>query len=129
VKAYAVDENGYYLGEVERQPSPLEPGVFLLPRMTVEAAPPSPAVDQEAQFISGKWQLVKSRASVRAEEEAAARAAEEAERIRREQEEQARKAKLEPAINALKSLKAGDIKNLAQAEAVLLHVRDLLGLK
>lgn len=37
---YQTDDQGVYLGPTEADESPLEPGVFLLPKGTVEAPPP-----------------------------------------------------------------------------------------
>ena len=37
--AYQTDNDGYYMGQVPCQPSPLEPGVYLIPRKATEVPP------------------------------------------------------------------------------------------
>lgn len=37
---YQLDDAGYFIGETIAQESPLEPGIFLIPRNAVELAPP-----------------------------------------------------------------------------------------
>jgi hypothetical protein len=60
--AYAYDSNGYYLGTIERQPSPLEPGVFLMPAMATQIAPPAATATTEPKWNGASWDLVESRA-------------------------------------------------------------------
>jgi hypothetical protein len=38
--AYQTDDNSFYTGQVECQPSPMEPGVYLIPRGATEVPPP-----------------------------------------------------------------------------------------
>lgn len=55
-KAYSYDsETGEYMGEVECQPSPLEPGKFLHPAFTFSIAPPVTAAHQVACAVDGDW--------------------------------------------------------------------------
>jgi hypothetical protein len=95
MNAYSYDENGFYLGEVSQQPSPLEPGVFLVPAMATVKPPLVAGENQENRFANGEWLLVESRKSIadklnleklrtekeKADAEAARLAAEEAARI------------------------------------------------
>jgi len=53
--AYQCDENGYYLGEVVADESPLEPGVFLIPGGCVERMPPEPVKGKIARHTGKKW--------------------------------------------------------------------------
>lgn len=57
MKAYSYNRKGYYEREVDVQESPLEPGVFLMPKNTTELPPPALAADQEARFVDGAWQI------------------------------------------------------------------------
>ena len=51
------DDQGRYLGPTTAQPSPLEPGVFLMPVGTTETEPPTPGQKQAAFFRGGKWEI------------------------------------------------------------------------
>lgn len=52
---YQFEDDGRYLGPTDAQPSPLEPGKFLLPRNSTETAPPEPGQKQAAFYRDGKW--------------------------------------------------------------------------
>ncbi|MDT0499718.1 MULTISPECIES: hypothetical protein [unclassified Halomonas] len=56
---YQYDLAGLYQGETQADESPLEPGVYLMPARTTEAAPPEewPA-DRWPRWNGGEWQLV-----------------------------------------------------------------------
>ena len=61
--AFQLSEEGFYMGLVERQPSPLEPGVWLMPHLAIEGPPPPnvPAECVTGKFIhwNGKeWKLI-----------------------------------------------------------------------
>lgn len=51
----AIDANGYYLGAVMADESPLEPGVYLIPSGSVDAPPPREADGTVARWVSGAW--------------------------------------------------------------------------
>jgi hypothetical protein len=55
--AYQTDENGIYIGIVIRQPSPLEPGVFLVPGGAVLTQPPEIPDGQQAVWDGAQWNL------------------------------------------------------------------------
>ena len=51
-----LDENGFYIGPVEADPSPLEPGVYLLPAHSVDTAPPVLlGAQQTARWVDDAW--------------------------------------------------------------------------
>jgi hypothetical protein len=59
-QVYQYAENGVFLGTDQAQESPLEPGVFLLPRNSTLTAPPK---IQEGFFLvwvedAGKWEIL-----------------------------------------------------------------------
>lgn len=56
--AYQLDDSGIYVGEVTRQPSPLEPGVFLVPGGAVTTPPPTIPTDKLAQWDGTSWALI-----------------------------------------------------------------------
>lgn len=56
--AYSFDENGFFNGMVEMQPSPLEPGVRLLPAKATLTAPPRTNEKSAAQWDGEKWSVV-----------------------------------------------------------------------
>lgn len=55
---YRYDNNGYLIGQVEVQESPLEPGVFLMPPNTSITAPPSPPANTIPKWYGEGWVLV-----------------------------------------------------------------------
>ena len=57
--AFAYDQEGFYVGPTPRQPSPLEPGVWLIPAMATTIEPPK-ADGKIAKFSieSQEWCLV-----------------------------------------------------------------------
>ena len=56
--AYQTDEDGIYIGTVECQESPLEPGVFLIPAGAIEDAPPAPEPNKLAKWDGYVWVLI-----------------------------------------------------------------------
>lgn len=54
---YQLDEGGLLLGAALADPSPLAPGVFLLPAGCVEEAPPPAPEGQRARYTNGAWIL------------------------------------------------------------------------
>jgi hypothetical protein len=54
---YQLNQNGEYTGETIAHESPLEPGVYLIPRGCVETAPPETEKGQVAVW-DGVWTLV-----------------------------------------------------------------------
>lgn len=59
MKVYQTGKHGIFIGEVEADESPLEPGVFLIPAGCVEVAPPAVAEGKVAVWEAGAW-LVKN---------------------------------------------------------------------
>jgi hypothetical protein len=59
MKVYQTDRHGAYVGEVDADESPLEPGVFLIPAGCVELPPPAVAEGKVAVWEGGVW-LVKN---------------------------------------------------------------------
>lgn len=88
MKAYRYDNEGYLIGELQMQPSPLEPGVYLLPAMSTEIQPPAPTQTTEPKWDGSAWQLVESRAEI-VRKEAEQKALAEAEELRIELEKAA----------------------------------------
>lgn len=50
-----LDKDGYFVGMTEADESPLEPGVYLMPAMTVDADPPVIPAGQVAKWGDGAW--------------------------------------------------------------------------
>ncbi len=50
-----LDHNGYFIGPAFADPSPLEPGVYLLPGGTVDTPPPEVPPGKSAQWLEGAW--------------------------------------------------------------------------
>jgi hypothetical protein len=55
---YQTDFEGFYTGPVEADPSPLEPGVWLIPGGAVVAKPPALADGQRARWNGGAWDVI-----------------------------------------------------------------------
>jgi hypothetical protein len=55
MKVYQTSYDGYFVGEVIADESPLEPGVFLIPRGCVTEEPPETGINQRARFVNGEW--------------------------------------------------------------------------
>jgi len=51
-----LDTAGYFVGFTTADESPLEPGVYLLPAGSVDAAPPTQTEDHRAQWDGAIWQ-------------------------------------------------------------------------
>ena len=47
-----------YIGEGVASPSPLQPGVYLIPAYATTEQPPTPGVGQYAAYINGTWELL-----------------------------------------------------------------------
>jgi microcystin-dependent protein len=60
MNAYSYDSEGFYVGETPRQPSPLEPGVWLTPGNSTLVAPPEIPEGFKAKlnFETNQWELV-----------------------------------------------------------------------
>ena len=55
---FQTDADGFFLGPVRADPSPLEPGVWLIPGGCVEVEPPALAEGQRAKWVSGEWSVI-----------------------------------------------------------------------
>lgn len=55
---YQYDVSGMFVGEVEADESPMEPGVFLIPARCVQVAPPEVSGDQWPRWDGDKWQVI-----------------------------------------------------------------------
>jgi len=51
-------ETGEYLGQGHADPSPLEPGVWLIPAGATSIAPPLPYPGKIRRFVGGAWEFV-----------------------------------------------------------------------
>jgi hypothetical protein len=58
MKTYQTDENGFYVGDVVADESPLEPGVFMIPGGCVETPPPAPKDGYRARWNGEGWDLI-----------------------------------------------------------------------
>lgn len=58
MKAYQTDTNGFFIGEVTCQPSPLEPGQFLIPAGAFTDEPPQFVENQIPKRIDGSWEII-----------------------------------------------------------------------
>jgi hypothetical protein len=61
MKVYTYDrETGFFLGESQADPSPMEPGKFLIPAFSTERKPPAETEEGIPAFdrVKGKWKLV-----------------------------------------------------------------------
>jgi hypothetical protein len=60
VIAYQHDHAGFYVGSIDAEPSPLEPGLFLIPARCVTVAPPGVVIEGMAARWSGAaWAVVR----------------------------------------------------------------------
>ena len=57
MKAYQTDSKGFFFAEVERQKSPLEKGVFLLPHGAIEVPPPTTKENETAYWNGNIWEI------------------------------------------------------------------------
>ncbi|MDZ4726213.1 MAG: hypothetical protein SH817_08645 [Leptospira sp.] len=57
MKAYQTDNNGYYIGEVDCQKSPLEPGKFLIPRGAFTDEPPEFGENEIPFRVGESWEI------------------------------------------------------------------------
>jgi len=53
--AYQTNEYGIYVGDVNCQPSPREPGVFLIPAGAIEIEPPNLSENEIAIWSGNEW--------------------------------------------------------------------------
>lgn len=59
---WQIDQNGYLCGQTVADESPLEPGVYLIPRGCVETSPPHPASEgREWKWNGVAWGEVDAR--------------------------------------------------------------------
>lgn len=60
MRIYHHDQAGFYLGESEADPSPLEPGKYLIPARAVTVPPPEDLPeDQVARWNGAAWMPVR----------------------------------------------------------------------
>ena len=55
---YQTDHEGFFVGPVKADESPLEPGVWLIPGGAVEQEPPALQEGERAQWTDGEWQVI-----------------------------------------------------------------------
>jgi hypothetical protein len=55
---YQTNHEGVYVGPVEADPSPLEPGVWLVPGGAVEHEPPALAEGERARWVGSAWEVL-----------------------------------------------------------------------
>lgn len=60
MKIYNYDDNGFFIGSSEADESPLEQGVFLVPRNATEIVPPAIGDGQAVKFENGCWIVVEA---------------------------------------------------------------------
>lgn len=53
-----LDEEGFFIGMAEAHESPLEPGVFHIPRNAIDIPPPELQPWQRAKCVSGSWMVI-----------------------------------------------------------------------
>lgn len=61
MRYFQTDENGFLVGEFDADESPLEPGVFLIPRGGFVDMPPVAGVAQIPRRVGNAWALVPDR--------------------------------------------------------------------
>lgn len=54
---YQTNSDGYFVGSVEADPSPLESGIWLIPGGAVEIPPPNAQENQVARWDGSQWAL------------------------------------------------------------------------
>jgi hypothetical protein len=54
---YQLDADGFYVGPVEADESPLQPGEFLIPGGCVLTVPPGDTVGMRPRWVEGAWAL------------------------------------------------------------------------
>jgi hypothetical protein len=57
MKVYNYTDDKIFYGESEAQPSPAEPGKFLIPRNATTIEPPSLEVNQQAYWNGSTWEI------------------------------------------------------------------------
>ena len=50
-----LDDFGYFLHQSTAEESPLEPGVFLIPRNALDIPPPEYIEGKRARYVNGQW--------------------------------------------------------------------------
>jgi hypothetical protein len=55
---YQTDHQGFFVGPVAADPSPLEPGIWLIPGGAVEIAPPPLNDGEQARWTDSGWEIV-----------------------------------------------------------------------
>jgi len=58
MKAYFYDHQGFYVGIINRQQSPLEPGVWLMPASATTEMPPECAENQIQKWTGSQWIVI-----------------------------------------------------------------------
>lgn len=58
MQVFQTDENGFLVGATVADESPLEPGIFHIPRGCVEVVPPEIGVNQCAHWNGAAWDLL-----------------------------------------------------------------------
>ena len=53
-----LDSAGYFMGQVVADESPLEPGVFLIPRGAIDVPAPAIPAGKAARWVAGSWVFV-----------------------------------------------------------------------
>lgn len=64
-----LDDDGFFVGVSVADESPLEPGVFHLPRNSVDIPPPELQSWQKARYVAGSWIIVEPEPDVEEEPE------------------------------------------------------------
>ena len=110
---YQLNQNGEYTGETIAHESPLEPGIYLIPRGCVETAPPETNEGQVAVW-DGVWTLVDVPEPEKPKEPTAEELT--------SQKVAARKAEIfglldEIDRNSIRPMRAGETQRLAQLES------------
>lgn len=54
---YQTDKDGFLIGAVPADESPLEPGVYLIPGGAVETRPPDLKPGRAARWVNGAWEV------------------------------------------------------------------------
>jgi hypothetical protein len=64
-----LDDDGFFVGIATAFESPLEPGIFHIPKNCVDAPPPDLQSWQKAKYIAGNWIIEEPQEEVAPEEE------------------------------------------------------------